>query len=1715
MKKTTKLIPIHLSVVSLLTAGLTLTQIASAAPITWSGASGTDLNWSTAGNWIGGVAPTSTDDVKFFDDGADPTPLNVNNIVNGAFAGSILSLQYAQSNLLFHTTQIDAGQTLTVLGDFTVGTEAVADQNLDMAVMGAGTLVVSNTTAEMIVRQGGSGSSRRATLDMSYLDTFILDVDQVIIGRGDPSGHPNINRNTGWVYLAKTNHLHANSNDANPSAVAIEVGRSASNNGNGSRLYLGQTNSIFAASIGVGMEKETACQMLFNSIFTEPVLYVRGADGVGRMGLWTVGDGEGNSGTTSSQGTVDLSGGTVDARVDSMTIGRASSNSGGSGNSRGTLTFTAGTVDVNTLEVGFQPASSGKNGDGTVNVNGGTLIVNDSLELGAGVGGSGVTATKGRLNINGGTVQANAIETSAASGGSSITVASGTLIVTNNIASTDAPLGDLSLTDSFLDLETLSANPRVVVTNLTTGGSGNTITVGLVPAIASYPVTFSLIKYEGVIAGSGFNFTLDGLPGAYTGSLVDNSVNGSVDLVLTAGPVAQSITWVGNIDGKWDSSTKNWRAGATSVSFFNNDFVTFDDTATGTTTIDLTATLIPGSLIVNNSALSYTFTGTGRITGSSALSKQGNGTLVLNNQGANNLGGGILIDGGTVQVGNGGTNGNLGSSAVVNNASLSFNRSDEFTVGNAISGAASGTITKNGAGVLTLSGANSFSGAVNVSAGTLKAGSDSALGSIDNGVVISSGATLDVAGQNLGAEPVVVSGSGVNGAGAIVNSGGQQLNALRYVTLAGDATFGNPGRWDIRGAPSTADPANAGLSTSGHAYNLTKVGTNVVSLVGVTVDPALGDVDVQEGIFGIETATTGIGDPTKTLTVHPGATVRFYNATNQLNKQFVLNGTGTNTTVDNGAGANTVIGPMTLNGDCVFTIGGVSLTLSNTLNGAGSLIKAGGSSLILAGGDDSYSGTTTVSNGTLVINNVLTSSGALITMTNTTLAGNGSYSGAVDVSGQLQPGGIGVFGTFTSSGLMLQETASLVFDLNTVQTVGSGFNDLLQVNGNLAVNGNSILINLPNAALKAGTYRLINYTGTLSGSFNPTVSLGGLSRYGLTLDTSTVGQVNLIVTGSAANLVWKGSLGTAWDVATTANWLNTTTTLDDLFYQGDSVLLDDTASGFSLELAGAVAPSSITNDSGNSYFISGSGKITGGTDLVKRGAGTLNIASANDFTGDVRVESGTLQIGNNAALGSDSGATIISDGASLDVGDPAAAANAVNLALEPITVSGSGYSGQGAIVNSSSVNQQNAVRRVTLAGNTTLGGIGRWDIRGTGAALSTGGQPYNLTKIGGNQISLVGVEMDPKLGDIDVQQGVFSIETTTSSGGDPAKTITVQSGATLQLHGLTVPLDKVLVLNGDGSGNTFRNNSGANVLAGPVTLNGSCIFSVVGTSLTLSNSLAGSGDLIKNDGSRMILAGPVTYTGQTRINGGTLALVGTSSIAASPAITMRPGTTLDVSGRVDGKLIVVNNQSLVGIGSVLGSLQVDAGGTVSPGDEFFGPAVATFTISDTLWLSGTTVMQTDKFSGTNDLMTAASIEFGGTLQLSDYFGVTYADGDAFKLFDAQSYSGAFSSIEPATPADGLYWDTSELNTSGILKVVSTPPPPSISSVTRAGGNLVLAGSGGAPNSSYYVLTSADLALPLASWTSLATNTFDANGNFNFAAPINPAAKQQFFLLQLP
>jgi autotransporter-associated beta strand protein len=634
----------------------------------------------------------------------------------------------------------------------------------------------------------------------------------------------------------------------------------------------------------------------------------------------------------------------------------------------------------------------------------------------------------------------------------------------------------------------------------------------------------------------------------------------------------------------------------------------------------------------------------------------------------------------------------------------------------------------------------------------------------------------------------------------------------------------------------------------------------------------------------------------------------------------------------------------------------------------------------------------------------------------------------------------------------------------------------------------------------SSTLSVSTTTNTPPGSFALSVTGTGINL------TNTV-VVTLNVIRGAANLVWAGTTSGLWDVTNSANWLNAATTALSPFAQGDSVLLDDTPGVTNtITIPVAVLPASFTNNSSaNNFTIVGPGKISGATGLVKSGASTLTLSTSNDFTGTVAVLGGILKPANAAALGASS--LTLTNGGTLDV-------NGLNLGAETVTVSGGGLTNGGAIINSGP-SQTTALKLVTLSGDTTFGGAGRWDIRGSGASLMSGGQPWKITKVGTNQISLVAVSpIDSALGDIDIQQGTFAIQTTTTQVGDPTRTITVRSNATLDLWTLTAsPLNKNLVLK-DGA--TIYDEKAPSVVVGPVTLQGTCTFNTANSgtppTLTFSNALSGAGSLNKIGAGTLALTAPNTYAGATLVTAGALALVGPGSISSSASINVSAGATLDASGRSDSTLSLASGQTLLGAGSILGNLIVGPAATVALGA---GPTtIGTLGIGSAVTLQGTTYIKLSKAGpATNDLLQAgSSITFGGTLTVTNLAG-TLQVGDSFKLFSAASYSNTFTTLVPPNPGPGLSWDKTSLLINGTLKV-AVAPNPTITSVVQFGTNLLFAGTNGIPNGNYAVLASTNLSVPISDWLPLATNAFDSSGNFTCTNALVPGPAQRFYLLEM-
>ena len=789
-----------------------------------------------------------------------------------------------------------------------------------------------------------------------------------------------------------------------------------------------------------------------------------------------------------------------------------------------------------------------------------------------------------------------------------------------------------------------------------------------------------------------------------------------------------------------------------------------------------------------------------------------------------------------------------------------------------------------------------------------------------------------------------------------------------------------------------------------------------------------------------------------------------------------------------------------------------NVAVNSSIAGSGTLVQGGSGSLVLSGAN-TYNGATSLTNGSLELDETSSGTGPVTTSAGTTLSGGGVVNGAVTVGGVFSPGPSAGVGTFQAgNGLTLSSGSTVSFGLSATDPSVPA-NDSVAVTGNLALNNNSINVNIAGTPQTSG-YTLFTYTGTLSGSFNPVITG---THYTATVDTSSPGSVFLNISGSGLALKWSSTSDSTWDTLA-ANWINQANSASSTFASGDSVLFDDSPGIVLTVTIGAgvtVYPSVITNASDlNGFIINGAGSIGGSASIVKSGASTLNISTANTFTGPVDIQGGTLQLGNGAALGSITSGTTVEPGATLDLSGQI-------IGGEPLTISGNGVGGVGALVNNGA-GQAQELRQITLAGNATIGGSGLLGVNNMGgtASLSTGGNSYSLTKTGANQFTLQNLTtVDSTLANIDIQQGIIEFSGLTPGMGDPNFTNIVETGAEVSFSADSVDWSKNFVFNGSGTNATTVNNgtSATTELDGPVTLHSNVLFTVGGTTLTITNTISGDGGLIKGGSSPMILTGPTTFTGDTTITTGALRLAGAASLAGSTNIFINSGATLTLTGLVSSTFSLQSGHSIRGNGVISGSLIENAGSIVSPATTPGASPVGTLTVSNTISLSGTTIIQLDPVNATNDVLKSglATITYGGTLSLTN-LSTPYTNNSSFKIFSATSYLGSFASISPATPGPGQAWNISALNTTGTIKVVSSvSTPPKFGSVAISTGNIVISGSNGVASSQYYVLASTNLPLAATNWTRIATNTFDATGHFIFTNSLTPPLPQRFYLLQLP
>lgn len=253
--------------------------------------------------------------------------------------------------------------------------------------------------------------------------------------------------------------------------------------------------------------------------------------------------------------------------------------------------------------------------------------------------------------------------------------------------------------------------------------------------------------------------------------------------------------------------------------------------------------------------------------------------------------------------------------------------------------------------------------------------------------------------------------------------------------------------------------------------------------------------------------------------------------------------------------------------------------------------------------------------------------------------------------------------------------------------------------------------------------------------------------------------------------------------------------------------------------------------------------------------------------------------------------------------------------------------------------------------------------------------------------------------------------------------------------------------------------------------------------------LAGDAGLEKLGAGSLLLNATNTYTGGTFVSAG----------------------MLYINGRIGTDVVMVASGTLLGgTGIISGPVTVQSGGTLVPGNSTPG----TLTISNSLTLQpvSKTLMEVNAATlGHAAVQGLSSVSYSGTLTVSNLAGAP-ALGQSFPLISAASASGNFSSLTPQLTG-GLRWRFDPAH--GVLSVVATNSQPRFAVLNRAGTNLVLQVTNGAPGITSYFLTSTNLAAPRTNWTRLATNVFDVSGKLIFTNALNPATAQRFYLISVP
>ncbi|OJI76187.1 fibronectin-binding autotransporter adhesin ShdA [Salmonella enterica] len=1127
---------------------------------------------------------------------------------------------------------------------------------------------------------------------------------------------------------------------------------------------------------------------------------------------------------------------------------------------------------------------------GGTTISGGTLVASNVEALGSGDVTDNATLelnTGGDFdnNIGGtGSVVKSGDKTLTLSGANSYTggttISGGTLVATNVEA-----LGSGDVTDN-------------AVLELNTGGDFTNAISGSGQVVKSGDKTLTLSganSYTGGTTISGGTLVASNVEALGTGDITDNAT-----LELNAGgDFANNIGGTGSVVKSGDKtltlSGSNTYTGGTTISGGTLVATNVEALGTGNVTDNATLELSTGGDFANN------------IGGTGSVVKSGDETLTLS--GANSYTGGTTISGGTLVASNVEA---LGTGDVTDNATLELNTGGDFD--NAISG--SGQVVKSGDKTLTLSGANSYSGATTISGGTLIATHVNALGTgaIDNRASL----LLDASGQFTVTDLTTESGGNTEiGAGSTLQA--------TTLTQKSDSTL------TINLNSNTADPVIHAAS------QVSLAGTLDITGVGDVLDSDPASTDDLDTFTLIASDKTIAGDFEKLTVAGMDADLADFitvdGRIDDTGKQYELT-TALTWYADRDDAVTDAHGTFNLtNADGSFAVNTVLENVDATLDPASatgwdgtSLIKQGAGTLIL-NAENTYTGGTTISGGTLVATNVdALGSGDVTDDATLELNTGGTFDNAISGSGQVVKSGdetLTLSGTNTYSGGTLISGGTLV--ASNVEALGTGdvtndavlelntggtFDNAISGSGQVVKSGDKMLTLSGANSYSGGT--LIS-DGTLVASNVEALGSGDVTNDAV-LELNTGGTFDNVISGS-------GKVEKSGDDALTLSGSNT--------YTGGTLISGGTLVASNVE---ALGTGDVTDNA--TLALNAGGDFTnniGGTGRVeKSGDQTLTLSGSNTYTGGTLISSGTLvatsvdalgtgNVTNNATLALNTGGDFINN-----IGGTGRVEKSGDDAL---TLSGSNTYTGGTLISGGTLvaNDVNALGTGDVTDNAALmlntGGDFINNIGGTGRVEKSGDDTLTLsgsnTYTGGTLIS----------GGTLVANDVNALGT-----GD------VTDNATLALNAVG---DFNNAIGGSGmvdkSGDDTLTLSGSNTYTGGTLINGGTLVAsnveALGTgdvtddaTLELNtggkfdNAISGSGNVVKSGADTLTLSGSNTYTGGTTINDGTLVAtsvdaLGTGDVTDDATLELNTGGDFDNAISGSGQVVKSGDDTLTLSGS--------------------------------------------------------------------------------------------------------------------------------------------------------------------------------------------------------